>query len=247
MTDLLVDLGNSRLKWAQYAPDRWLNSVVTHRGRELDKVLDDAWRDLPKPARVFFVSVVADNRRTVLEAWIHKHWGLQAYRLLAQRDQLGVINTYADPSALGADRWAALIGARGVTERACAVVNCGTALTIDALSSEGVFVGGVIVAGLYMQRQSLGAGTAGIGTIEGDHSNCLARATGDGVAAGSLYGLVGAVERILQEQERALDTELEVIMTGGDAPLLMSHLTRQTVHIPDLVLKGLARSADSLK
>jgi type III pantothenate kinase len=244
MTDLLVDLGNTRMKWAQYGPAQWTHSAVLHRGRELDKALDDAWRELPKPARVFFVSVVADDRRAALEAWMHRRWGINAYRLMAQREQLGVINTYRDPSALGADRWAALLGARSLTARACAVVSCGTAVTVDALSAEGVFAGGVILAGLSLQRQSLGAGTAGIGTLEGDHSNCLARTTGDGVAAGSLYGLAGAIERILKEQARTLDSELELIMTGGDAPVVMSHLGRSALHVPDLVLKGLARAAD---
>jgi type III pantothenate kinase len=241
MADLLIDLGNSRLKWAHSAPGRWTHGAVTHRQREMMGVLDEAWAGLEKPARALFVSVAADDRSRALEAWIETKWGVHARRLQSPSEQLGVINTYRDPGTLGADRWVALLGARGLTQRACVVVSCGTAITIDALSADGVFAGGVIVAGLHLLRQSLGAGTAGISALNGDDSSCLAHATADGVAAGALFGLAGAIDRIVQEQERALDTDVEVYMTGGDAELLMSCLTRPAMHVPDLVLKGLAR------
>jgi type III pantothenate kinase len=246
MADLLIDLGNSRLKWAHSAPSRWAYNVVTHRQRDITGVLDEAWSGFDKPARALFVSVAAEDSSRALESWIEKKWGVRARRLQSPAEQLGVINTYRDPATLGADRWAALLGARGLTQRACVVVSCGTAITVDALSADGVFAGGVIVAGLHLLRQTLSAGTAGIGMQNGDDSSCLAHATADGVAAGALFGLAGAIDRIVQEQERALDTDVEVYMTGGDSELLMSCLTRPAAHVPDLVLKGLARVVETL-
>lgn len=192
------------------------------------------------------VSVATEQVTNALDGWIQDRWKLPAHRVHAGAGQLGVVNSYRQPQMLGADRWVALLGVRGLTERACAVVDCGTAVTVDALSSDGVFVGGVIFPGLRMLRESLGTGTAGIGSLDGDDSDCLARATADGVAAGALFGLAGAIERILSEQERALDQEMRVFVTGGDAPLLMSRLSRSAVEVPDLVLKGLARVAESL-
>jgi len=241
MADLLADLGNSRLKWAERAPGRWTHSAVVHRDRDMTDVLQEAWDGLEKPTRVLYVSVAAEANARALESWVEKKWGAPIQRLHAQPRQLGVINTYRDPTTLGADRWAALIGARGMTARACVVANCGTAVTVDALSADGVFAGGVIVAGLHLLRRTLGEGTAGIRALEGDDSSTLARATADGVAAGALFGLAGAIERIVHEHERALDVEVELFMTGGDAALLMSRLSRPAVHVPDLVLKGLAR------
>lgn len=246
MTDLLIDLGNSRLKWAQSAPDRWMHSAVMHRERDIAGVLDGAWANMASPSRVLFVSVATDDKCRALESWIQGKWGVRAERLRSQAEQLGVINTYRSPTTLGADRWAALLGARALTQRACVVINCGTAVTIDALSADGVFVGGVIIAGLHLLRQNLSTGTAGIGLSLGDDSSCLARATADGVAAGALFGLAGAIERTVQEQERALDTEVALFITGGDAQFLMSRLTRPAVHMPDLVLRGLARVAEAI-
>ncbi len=243
---LLVDLGNSRLKWAQQDSGQWLPGATLHRDRDIAELLDEVWGRLPAPTAIVMTSVAPDETRRALEQWIRNRWAVTVHRVQAQRQQLDVVNTYHDPTALGADRWAALLGARGLTPRACAVVDCGTAVTLDALSAEGVFAGGVIFPGLRLLRQSLGAGTAGIGSMEGNDASCLARVTADGVAAGTLFGLAGAIERCLHEQEQALGETLEVFMTGGDAALLALHLARPVLEVSDLVLKGLARVSEEL-
>lgn len=243
---LLIDLGNSRLKWARCGSGQWLSGATLHRDREMAALLDEAWDAVPTPTTIVMTSVATEETRRALEQWIRDRWAVTVHRVQAQRQQLDVVNTYRNPTALGADRWAALLGARGLTPRACAVVDCGTAVTLDALSAEGVFAGGVIFPGLRLLRQSLGAGTAGIGAMEGNDGSCLARATADGVAAGTLFGLAGAIERCLREQEQALGETMEVFMTGGDAALLALHLARPVLEVPDLVLKGLARVAEEL-
>lgn len=246
MTSLLIDLGNTRLKWAQHAPGVWLSGAVLHRERDMAEVLDEAWTDLPKPERVVLASVAAPDTTGLLELWIGERWALCPQRVRAQREQLGVSNSYRDPESLGVDRWLGLLAARSLTGRACAVVGCGTAVTIDALSADGVFAGGVIVPGLHLWRESLNRGTAGISVNAGDASSCLARSTADAVAAGALFGLVGAIDRVIAEQSRALDIEPDIFITGGDAPLLLPHLARPAIEVPELVLQGLARIAESL-
>ncbi len=246
MTDLLIDLGNSRVKWAQSGPGCWLPGAAVHRDHDIAGVLDQAWNELPPPKRIVLVSVAAADITGALEYWMQDRWKLAAYRVRAQRAQLGVVNSYREPETLGADRWAALLGARGITEGACVVVDCGTAVTVDALSSDGVFAGGVIFPGLELTRASLGAGTAGIGCAQGNDASVLAQATADAVAAGAAFGVAGAIERILKEQEHALGAEIEVFITGGDAPALAPRLDRPTLYMPDLVLKGLARVAEEL-
>lgn len=244
MTDLLVDLGNSRLKWAQSGAGRWLTGAVEHRGADISALLDGNWSELSAPERVTLVSVASDAATRELEVWLQRRWRLVAHRVRAERERCGVRNGYREPSTLGADRWAALIGARGLTEGACVVVDCGTAVTVDALSADGEFAGGVIMPGLHLWRQSLGRGTAGIDALEGSEASCLARATADAVAAGALFGLAGAIGRVLEEQQRALSADLEIFITGGDAARLVSRLARPAIEVPDLVLKGLARIAE---
>jgi type III pantothenate kinase len=89
-------------------------------------------------------------------------------------------------------------------------------------------------------------GTEAIAPAEGNVADCLARSTADGVAAGTLFGLAGAVERLLDEYRRSLGEPMEIFLTGGDAPALAAHLRVPVTMVPDLLLKGLARIADSL-
>lgn len=243
--NLLIDLGNSRLKWAQHAPGLWRTGAAA-LDDEMPSLLDRLWRDLDTPRKVVVCSVANPIRRQTLEQWVQTHWSVTPQIVRAQAEQLGVKNLYRQPAQLGVDRWVALIGARGLTTSAACVVDCGTAVTVDALSAEGEFLGGAVFPGLHMLRDSLVQGTAGIPVTEGDATDCLARSTADGVAAGTLFGLAGAVERLTDEYRQTLSESMKVFLTGGDAPELAARLRTANTPVPDLVLKGLARIADTL-
>ncbi len=243
--NLLVDLGNSRLKWARQAPGLWRTEAVA-LDDAMSSLLDRVWRDLETPRKVVVCSVANPARRQALEQWAQARWSLAPLIVRTQTEQLGVKNLYRQPEQLGADRWAALIGARGLTSGAACVVDAGTAVTVDALSAQGEFLGGVVFPGLHLLRDSLVRGTAGISAATGNAADCLARSTADGVAAGTLHGLAGAVERLIEEYRRTLGEKMQVLLTGGDAPELARLLRAAHTPAPDLVLKGLARIADSL-
>ena len=245
--NILVDLGNSRLKWAQQAAGLWRTDAALLNGQEdIVPLLNRSWRELTAPRQVIVCSVSAPQRLLALEQWVQTHWSVKPHIVRAQAEQLGVKNRYRDPQQLGADRWAALIGARGLGTSATCIVDCGTAVTVDALSAQGEFLGGVIFPGLRLLRASLAQGTQGIDATEGDAADCPARSTADGVAAGTFFGLAGAVERLLEEYRRTLGGTMPVLLTGGDAPLLAPRLRVATTLVPDLVLKGLARIAGTL-
>lgn len=243
---LLVDLGNTRLKWAWREAGTWQRGEAVHGGHALTEVLEDAWSALARPAEIVTASVAAPAVRQALTAWVAKRWGRPVRFIQAQAQLLDVRNGYRDPSTLGADRWAALIGARDLTKSAACVVDCGTAVTVDALSAEGVFLGGVIFPGLRLLREGLLAGTAGVREATGAETGCLGRSTGEAVAGGTLFGLCGAIERFLAEQQGVLGGAPTVFLTGGDAALVAPHLRRPVTPVPDLVLRGLERIAEAL-
>lgn len=244
---LLIDLGNSRLKWAQYAAGLWRSdAALLDSEKNIEVLFDKAWGKIAKPQRVIVCSVSSAERLQALGQWVRMHWSVTAYIVRSQMEQLGVKNLYHRPEQLGADRWAALIGARGLTNSAACVVDAGTAVTVEALSARGEFLGGAIFPGLRLLRDSLARGTEAISAVTGNATDCLGRSTEDGVAAGTLFGLAGAVERLIDEYRRSLGEPMEIFLTGGDAPALAAHLHVPTAMIPDLVLKGLARIADSL-
>ncbi|MBI3545718.1 MAG: type III pantothenate kinase [Gammaproteobacteria bacterium] len=246
--NLLIDLGNSRLKWAQQALGLWRADAATLAEKDMTALLDRVWKKIPAPQKIMLCSVTRPPILHALEEWMRAHWSMKPQVIKAQAEQLGVKNGYDKPETLGADRWAALIGARGLTVSAACVVDCGTAVTVDALSAEGEFLGGVIFPGLRLLRDSLVQGTAGIDShdVLGNTKNFPARSTADGVAAGSLLGLTGAVERLIHEYRQTLGDAMQIFVTGGDAPQIAERLHMPVTLEPDLVLKGLARIADSL-
>ena len=243
--NLLIDLGNSRLKWAQQAPGLWRTEAAL-LDEEMLPLLDRLWRDVDAPRKIVVCSVSTSERMQALEKWVQARWSVTPRIVRTQTEQLGVKNRYRHPEQLGVDRWVALIGARGLTSSAACVVDCGTAVTVDALSADGEFLGGAVFPGLRLLRASLVQGTAGISAAEGDATDCLARSTADGVAAGTLFGLAGAVERLIDEYRRTLGEGMQVLLTGGDAPALATRLRAAHTPVPDLVLQGLARIADTL-
>jgi type III pantothenate kinase len=243
--NLLVDLGNSRIKWANSGPQHWETGAETIPDEGFSALLERLWGQTAAPERVVVSSVHGPQRERLLHDWLMRRWAIEPQFIRAQAQQLGVTNRYHDPSALGADRWAALLAARRASSAAQCVVDCGTAVTIDALSADGEFLGGVILSGLHMMRAGLLADTHGIRNGDGAEDNCLARNTGDGVAAGSLFGLAGAIERVVAEQRRTHGVNAHVVLTGGDAPRLLPLLSGPVAHVPDLVLQGLKLIAEA--
>lgn len=245
---LLIDLGNSRMKWAVSAPGLWQSEARGLPQTELAAWFDEIWGGTQRPERAVVSSVLDARHTRMLQEWMQRRWSLTPHVVRAQAQLLGVTNRYRDPRSLGADRWAALIAARHGYRGPLCVVDCGSAVTVDALSEQGDFLGGAIFPGLELVRRALFTGTAGVraAAAAGDDGSCFARATADGVAAGSLYGLAGAIERILDEQRRVLGPGVRVVITGGDAPVVAARLRVPTIPDPDLVLKGLELIAGEL-
>lgn len=244
--NLLVDLGNSRIKWAQSGPGLWRTAANLMPSQAIGTMLDRLWADLSAPEKVVVSSVTNVERLEDLQQWLKQRWSLRAHVVRAEKELLGVKNNYHDPTSLGADRWVALIAARRLTSRPVCIVDCGTAVTIDALSTSGDFLGGVIFPGLRLLRVSLTQATEGVHETYGDDTSCFGRSTAECVAAGSGFGLAGAIERVVWEYREQLGEAIEVLVTGADAPALLPRVRVAAKEIPDLVLRGLALIADEV-
>jgi type III pantothenate kinase len=244
--NLLIDVGNSRLKWAFCDADNWQTGSGTVSGTGFAEVLNNISKDLSAPEKVIIASVADEARVNQINKWVDTNWSLSPVWLSAQRQQLGVSNCYQKPETLGADRWAAIIAAHSLSSKHVVLIDCGTAVTIDILLANGEFDGGIIFPGLSMMRRSLIIGTSNIQSDEGDDSCIPACSTEDAVAAGTLHGWVGAILRVLDHYGKSLADEKEIIVTGGDAHKLVPFLPADTRLEPDLVLKGLSLIADDL-
>jgi type III pantothenate kinase len=171
-----------------------------------------------------------------LDGWAALH-GATVHWLSSAREQCGVRNSYREPTQLGADRWSGLIAAWHLVKGAALVVNAGTAVTIDALSSQGVFLGGVILPGLTLMSASLARATAGLPQTQGDYA-AFPDNTADAIATGALLAVCGAIDR-MRERLRISDAAPQIVLSGGAAPSIEARLEAAVLSVPNLVLEGL--------
>lgn len=240
---LLVDIGNTRLKWAlrdDVLPGR--HRAMVYQSKGLVEQLTREWSDLSAPQAVSMVSVAGRKITKEITAWMEKKWACPVEVLQAGITCAGVINGYTKPEQLGADRWAAMVGAYALENSAVCVIDCGTALTCDAIDSDGRHLGGVIAPGLEMMRHLLLERTKGIKLEEPLQRPILWGAdTASCVLAGGLHASIGLIERVVLQMQRQLERPVMAVITGGDAEFLLPWLSVRYRYEADLVLQGLAR------
>ena len=237
--NLLIDSGNTFIKWAQQN-DEVLTLVNRCRSNSLAR-LHDIWKCFDAPDRVVIANVAGESVARDITSIVRELWKIEAEFVASSLNCCGLTNSYYNPRQLGVDRWMAMAAAFQSISGPVIIVDCGTAVTIDLVNEEGLFAGGVIMPGLNTAYQSLRTGTEAvdeINSIEKDISP-VAQSTEDGVAIGVLLGLVGGVERVIHEQSSQLDKTPAVFITGGDAEKLLPYLTIPAIIQPDLVLEGL--------
>jgi type III pantothenate kinase len=232
---LVVDAGNTRIKWAVHDGSAYVASGAVESARANE--IAGEW-----PAKIKLASATASNvARAEVAAELARACAARgvAFTLIrSQAEQLGVTNGYEDPGQLGSDRWAALIAAHRAGPGHKLVVNAGTALTIDALTAQGRFLGGVIVPGPALMRRSLDRGTAGLRLTEGGFRDFPIR-TPDAITSGAIQACAGAIERMRDAMAGAGCTPSQIVLSGGAAPALAGHLPIAATIRENLVLDGL--------
>lgn len=254
--NLLIDIGNTNLRWAMHG-DRGLGAAESVRhngGAPLDLLA--TWERLEAPERVLMANVGGGAVGAAIARAVRAYWGTEPELAATRAEGFGVRVAYAEPSRLGVDRWLALVAAHDLFPCPCLIVDAGTAATFDLLLADGTHLGGLILPGVHMMRESLLAGTH-IPRVELEPSvEPWATDTGTAVAAGSLHVLAALAVRLHDRLRERLGpdpdgcaAELPVILlAGGDGPRLAPLVDRPHTLAPDLVLQGLARlSADGIR
>ena len=217
MSFFAIDVGNTRLKWAQYAAPLPGAALLAHGAvflEHIDTLADAQWRQLPTPGSVLACNVAGDAVRHRVTEQLEL-WELDASWVVSGARAAGVSNGYDHPSRLGTDRFVAHIGARHHVlsrgpARPLVVVMVGTAVTVDAIDADGRFLGGLILPGHGIMLRALETGTAGLHVPTGEVRDFPAN-TSDGLTSGGTYAITGAIERMYRQMQRH----------GGQAPLLL--------------------------
>ena len=209
---LLLDSGNSRLKWA------WVeNGVILHTGhapyRDLSRLVQE-WAEYGQShTRIVGSSVCSAAKRETVAYRLQRpiEW------LTSMPNALGVINHYRNPEEHGADRWFNALGSRKFTHNACVVVSCGTAVTIDTITADNHYLGGSIMPGFHLMHESLLQKTANLHRPEGQRYP-FPTTTANAIATGMMDAVCGSILLMhARLKERNHNQPTDLIITGGGA------------------------------
>ena len=242
---VLVDIGNTRIKWATLEA-----GALAHRGSAVHRDgLDAAFAAfaaaLPKSlGRVIAANVAGEAVAARLAKVVAARPGASLELVATTAERFGVRCAYRDPSRLGVDRWVAIVAAHHAASGAACVIDAGTAVTFDAVDAGGAHLGGLILPGAVLLAAALDKNTSDIGATAPVADvprglELLGRNTAAAVGNAARLALSAALDRAVARVTEALDAAPVVYLTGGDAPALAPWLETRVEPRADLVLEGL--------
>lgn len=247
---VLVDIGNTRIKWATLKRDQLgSRGNAVHRD-SLDAAMAAFATALPPQPRIVASNVAGEAVSRQLRALVAARPGASLELVATSAERFGVRCAYADPSKLGVDRWVAVLAAHHAARGPVCVLSAGTAVTFDAVDAGGAHLGGLILPGAALLATALDRNTSNIGpttlaTEAARGLDLLGRTTDAAVGHGAWLALAAALDRAVATVARALGTTPFVYLTGGDAEALRAWLETRVELRADLVLEGLALFATS--
>ena len=221
MSFIAIDVGNTRLKWSLYASPQPGAAMLSHGAvflENIDTLADTDWRTLAHPGSMLGCNVAGDAVRRRVEEQLEL-WDLTPRWAVSNAHDSGVHNGYDHPGRLGTDRWVAQIGARHQMlargpARPVLVVMVGTAVTVDAQTADGHFLGGLILPGHGIMLRALEGGTAGLRVPTGEVVDFPTN-TSDALTSGGNYAITGAIERMHRHLVQRTGQQPLTLMTGG--------------------------------
>lgn len=245
--NVLLDLGNSRCKFAVIGgsvPEVY-GTLPYDETRRL-AVIESVLSQYSGPDKVVVCSVLGHDLKEQLVNLFMNHQ-VEDYLFLecSSAERFGIRLAYKNPGELGVDRLAAMIAASVKFQGDTCIVDCGTAVTVDALGTGGIHHGGVIFPGFTSMRAALTADTSIDSAGGTDSFEIAADSTRGAIYTGCMSAIAGGVERVMHAMQDRYGTFEQVILTGGDARLLEPLLTCEAVHEPYLVLDGLKHVSEA--
>jgi type III pantothenate kinase len=246
---LLVDIGNTRVKWALLVDGRiGRQHAAAHAGWSRDDFGRRVFGTARGVERILVVSVAGARTDRIVTAAARLRTGLKPEFFASKRRAAGVTTLYSEPWRLGADRLVGAIGAHRMARgRAVCVIGVGTALTLDLVDALGRHRGGAIVPAPPLMKESLLVKTSGIrrraqgGSASGGF---FARSTRAAIEQGARYSAAAVIDRAIVEAGKLLGRTPLVLMTGGGALAIRPLIRARHQFVPDLVLRGLAAVAN---
>lgn len=239
-----IDVGNTRLKWR--LSDGLVVVSAGHESGCLQEMLINLLLKIDhiEVKRVRLAHVLGSQREKEITAFFLKNINIIVECARVKNFCGAVVNKYYHPEHLGVDRWLSILAAFDHAKDECHIVGCGTAITVDFISEAGIYSGGYIVPGVRMLAKSLSENTKLLPKIEIDNYENLSYGTStkEAIQNGALLMAVSFIEKSIENYNKKNNKTIPLYLTGGDAEMLIEHLTLPASHInlmPNLVLDGL--------
>ena len=246
---LLMDIGNTMIKWGvlENKALSGIGSLLTPHSSDFD--LKPLFMSLPSDVKSIVASCVLSRETQIkLAELISDHFKLVIEFIEPKNRFSGLTNGYTNPSKLGADRWAAMIGAHDEFGGNILVIDMGTAITIDYINTEGLHEGGQILPGLKSFFNILDQSTGSINTkinisdIAAQNIKKWGKNTDDAIISGAMMAISSAINHAVFSFKMK-GSRPSVILTGGDAIYFKDVFDYTLFYRPNLVIEGLARIA----
>lgn len=235
---LLIDQGNTRLKWVA-AEDGEILEQSAGRGN-FDEFARACVSGLDRPERVLFSSVAGRDAARELADFCESHWSLKAWQLRSESRSGVVLNGYPEPAKLGVDRWLAIVGAVACHGKPVVVWDLGTASTIDAVDQDGQHIGGMIYPGPSTMLNSLARDTKlSVPADLAEAGISPGRTTATCIRNGVFAAQLGALNQFLRSTQEETGASPRLVLTGGAAGGILPLLDFDHIHDPWLVFRGM--------
>ena len=238
---LLLDGGNSQLKWA-WVENGTFSEVGRAPYRDLTQLGEEWLQFADEDVKIVGCAVCGSAKKAMVEEQLTRpvEW------LSSMPQALGIRNHYRRPEEHGSDRWFNALGSRRFTQNACVVVSCGTAITTDALTEDNHYLGGTIMPGFHLMKEAMALKTANLNRPIGKVYP-FPTTTPNAIASGMMDAVCGALMMMhgRLKDKTGEGKPVDIIITGGGAARVVQALPESFVHdnqvkiVDNLVIHGL--------
>ena len=238
---LLLDGGNSQLKWA-WVENGTFSEVGRAPYRDLTQLGEEWLQFADDNVKIVGCAVCGSVKKAMVEEQLTRpvEW------LSSMPQALGIRNHYRRPEEHGSDRWFNALGSRRFTQNACVVVSCGTAVTTDALTEDNHYLGGTIMPGFHLMKEAMALKTANLNRPIGKVYP-FPTTTPNAIASGMMDAVCGALMMMhgRLKDKTGEGKPVDIIITGGGAARVVQALPESFVHdnqvkiVDNLVIHGL--------
>lgn len=231
--NLIVDAGNTKTKLALFEGDEMKELVIS------DSLTREMVDSIQKNVRIdsVIISSVGHLSFSVFDS-IKKD--VEIYLILNSKTPVPLVNHYQTPETLGMDRIANAVAAKNIFPHdPVLVIDAGSAITYDFITSDGSFMGGNISPGMGMRIKALNHFASRLPLVDAKWPDSdMGRNTTEALQAGVAWGIVHEIDGYIHRLSKEND-KLKIILTGGDAFFFDKKLKNSIFVYPDLLVRGL--------